>query len=53
MLILNPIPAEFPFLDVLITDFERTWWKFFQKRVVYTKFDIYVLIYNVDNSHIR
>jgi len=26
-------------------DFERTWWRFFQKRVVRTKFGIYVFIY--------
>jgi hypothetical protein len=26
-------------------DVERTWWKLFQKRVVRTKFDIYVLLY--------
>jgi len=25
-------------------DFERTWWKLFQKRVMLTKFDIYVFI---------
>ena len=25
-------------------DFERTWWRLFQKRVVRTKFDIYVFI---------
>ena len=25
-------------------DYERTWWRLFQKRVVRTKFDIYVLI---------
>jgi hypothetical protein len=25
-------------------DFDRTWWKLFQKRVVRTKFDIYVLL---------
>ena len=25
-------------------DFERTWWRLFQKRVVCTKFDIYVLL---------
>ena len=29
----------------IIFDFERTWWRLFQKRVVHTKFDIYVLIY--------
>ena len=31
-------------------DFERTWWKLFQKRIVRTKFDIYVFIptkYNI------
>ena len=26
------------------SDFERTWWRLFQKRVVRTKFDIYVFI---------
>ena len=26
-------------------DFERTWWRLFQKRVVCTKFDIYVFMY--------
>jgi hypothetical protein len=31
----------------IIFDFERTWWRLFQKRVVHTKFDIYVLIYDV------
>jgi hypothetical protein len=25
-------------------DFERTWWRFFQKRVLRTNLDIYVLI---------
>ena len=25
-------------------DFDRTWWRLFQKRVVRTKFDIYVFI---------
>jgi hypothetical protein len=25
-------------------DFERTWWRLFQKRVVHTKFDIYFFI---------
>jgi hypothetical protein len=25
-----------------IIDLERTWWRLFQKRVVHTKFDIYV-----------
>jgi hypothetical protein len=31
----------------IIFDFERTRWRLFQKRVVHTKFDIYVLIYGV------
>jgi len=29
-------------------DFERTWWRLFQKRVVRTKYDIYVFI--LDNT---
>jgi hypothetical protein len=29
----------------LYFDFERTWWRLFQKRVVCTKFDIYVFIF--------
>ena len=29
---------------------DRTWWKLFQKRVVHTKFDIYVFI-NVRHFH--
>jgi hypothetical protein len=28
-------------------DFELTWWRIFQKRVVRTKFDIYVYIYKI------
>jgi hypothetical protein len=32
------------YLDVQPFDYERTWWRLFQKRVVRTKFDIYVLI---------
>jgi hypothetical protein len=32
-------------------DFERTWWRLFQKRIVRTKFDIYVLLsVNCDRS---
>jgi hypothetical protein len=31
-------------LNYLAFDFERTWWRLFQKRVVRTKFDIYVFI---------
>jgi hypothetical protein len=27
-------------------DFQRTWWKLLQKRVVRTKFDIYVSIFD-------
>jgi hypothetical protein len=27
-----------------IFDFERTWWRLFYKRVVCTKFDIYIFI---------
>jgi hypothetical protein len=30
--------------NYLAFDFERTWWKLLQERVVRTKFDIYVFI---------
>ena len=39
-----------PHLHSKSFDFERTWWRLFQKRVVHTKFDIYVFIiflYNI------
>jgi hypothetical protein len=36
-------------LDFQFIDFERTWWKLFQKRVVSTKFEIYVFI--IDGSY--
>jgi hypothetical protein len=52
MLVLNQIPAGFPFVDVLIADLGRTCCRLFQKRVMCTKFDIYVFIYSNDNSHI-
>jgi hypothetical protein len=41
MLVLNQIPAEFPFLDALIGDLEHTWWRLFKKRAMCTKFDKY------------
>jgi hypothetical protein len=28
---------------------ESTWWRLFQKRVVCTKFDLYVLEHNIEN----
>jgi len=31
-------------------DFERTWWRLFQKRVVSTNFDIYVFIISHSNQ---
>ena len=34
-------------------DFECTWWKLFQKRVVRTKFDIYVFIQSFNQSSAR
>jgi hypothetical protein len=36
----------------LIVDIERTWWRIFQKRVVCTTFDIYVLLYQHTMSNI-
>jgi hypothetical protein len=41
---LGPLVLLLPKLEIIF-DFERTWWRLFQKRVVHTKFDIYVLIY--------
>jgi hypothetical protein len=35
---------NFKLFGFSILDFECTWWRLFQKRVVHTKFDIYVLI---------
>jgi len=37
-------PKTLNFLAFQSFDFESTWWKLFQKRVVRTKFDIYVFI---------
>jgi len=37
-------PNTFKFLAFHYFDLERTWWRLFQKRVVRTKFDIYVFI---------
>ena len=34
-------------------DFERSWWKLFQKRVVRTKFDIYVFITLFRNCQLK
>jgi hypothetical protein len=43
---LGPLVLLLPKFEIIF-DFERTWWRLFQKRVVHTKFDIYVLIYDV------
>ena len=37
-------PKTLNYLAFKSFDFERTWWRLFQKRIVYTKFDIYVFI---------
>jgi len=37
-------PKTFNYLAFQSFDFGRTWWRLFQKRVVRTKFDIYVFI---------
>jgi len=39
------LPKRFKLLDFQPFDFERTWWRLFQKRVVHTKFDMYVFIF--------
>jgi hypothetical protein len=38
------LPKLFNYLAFQSFNFERTWWKLFQKDVVRTKFDIYVFI---------
>ena len=40
-------PKTLIYLAFQSLDFERTWWRLFQKRVVRTKFDIYVYIVSV------
>ena len=35
---------KYDFLMVWLCAFERTWWRFFQNRLVCTKFDFYVFI---------
>jgi hypothetical protein len=44
--IINKTKALLPQAYVTLADyyFDRTWWRLFQKRVVRTKFDIYVFI---------
>jgi len=37
-------PKTLNYLAFQSLDFERTWWRLLQKRVVCTKFDIYVFI---------
>ena len=32
-------------------DFEHTWWKLIQERVMHTKFDIYVLLNTLDDMN--
>jgi hypothetical protein len=39
-------PKIFNYLAFKSFDFERTWWTLFQKRVVRTKFDIYILTFS-------
>ena len=38
-------PKTLNYLAFQSFDFERTWWRLFQKRVVRTKFDIYLFYY--------
>jgi hypothetical protein len=38
-------PKTFDYLAFQSFDVERTWWRLFQKRVVRTKFDIYLFIF--------
>jgi hypothetical protein len=41
---LGPLVLLLPKLEIIF-DFERTWWRLFQKCDMHTKFDIYVPIY--------
>jgi len=34
----------FNYLAFQLFDYERTWWRLFQKRVMRTKFDIYIFV---------
>ena len=45
-LLLCLLPKLLNYLAFQPPDLERTWWRLFQKRVVRTKFDIYVFIKN-------
>ena len=38
------LPNTFKLFSCYYFEFERTWWRLFQKRVVRTKFDIYICI---------
>ena len=40
-------PKTFNYLAFQSFEFKHTWWRLFQKRVVHTKFDIYVFISDV------
>ena len=40
------VPKALYCLDFQSIDFKRTWWRLFQKRVVNTKFEIYVFIFD-------
>ena len=41
------LPNTLNYLSFQSFNFERTWWRLFQKRVVHTKFDIYGFIQNM------
>jgi len=43
-------PKTLNYLAFNSFDFERTWWRLIQKRVVRTKFDIYVFIKFTNNN---
>jgi hypothetical protein len=40
-------PKDFKLYGFPIFDYERTWWKLFQKRVMRTQWDIYIIIKQV------
>ena len=46
-------PNTLNYLAFQSFELENTWWRLFQKRVVRTKFDIYVFIYSNKNTDIK
>ena len=46
-------PKTLNYLAFQYSDFERTWWRLFQKRVVRTKFDLYIFFFSLHKDEGR